>query len=179
MKQIGIDKGLIETRDTSSRRQRGWSKGFFSFRKMFWDMLTKMNVAFFDPCCEEADGSDREPVAWDESQGQVVRFNGTDWVAITAFATTTTTTTTAAPTTTTTTTAPSDVRLKQNIRATGKMVTVKLPEYTWEWNDEAKALGLDHYATIGVLAQEALEVCPEIVSVGDDGYYRVNYGAIV
>lgn len=171
MKDKGIDKGLIREFNTTSRPKGVW-RGFFSFRKMFWDYLKKLNVPFSDACCDLADNSDREPVAWDESQGQIVRWNGTDWVAVTAFATTTTTSTT------TTTTAPSDVRLKSNIKPTGRMVTVQLPEYTWEWNETAKSLGLDHYNTVGILAQEALEVCPEIVSVGDDGYYRVNYGAI-
>lgn len=182
MKDEGIDKGLIIKFDTS-KRPKGINAGIFGWRKMFWKYLNKLNVVFFDPCCEEADASDREPVAWDESQGQFVRFNGTDWVAVTAFTTTTTTTsttttTTAAPTTTTTTTAPSDALLKTSIRPTGRMVTVQLPEYTWEWNERAISLGLSHHRTTGILAQEALQVCPEIVSIGEDGYYRVNYGAI-
>jgi len=51
MRDYGIDKGLIEIRDDSARNQRGWAKGFFGFRKMFRDYLTKLNVAFYDPCC--------------------------------------------------------------------------------------------------------------------------------
>lgn len=100
MKDQGLNKGLVQDFETSDRRNKG---AFYGFRKMFWKYLKKLNVAFYDPCCEDADGSDRRPVAWDESQGQFVAFDGTNWVAVTSFATTTTTTT-AAPTTTTTTT---------------------------------------------------------------------------
>jgi hypothetical protein len=47
-----------------------------------------------------------------------------------------------------------------------------LDEYTWSWNKEA---GDTDEPCIGVIAQEALEVYPEVVSLGEDGYYRVNY----
>lgn len=90
----------------------------------------------------------------------------------------TTTTTTAAPTTTTTTAAPSDVRLKENILATGGKVG-QFNEYTWDWNSTAKSLGLDHHNTTGVLAQEVLEVMPEAVVFDENiGYYRVRYDLI-
>ena len=46
-------------------------------------------------------GDDKQPVAWDLSQGQIVRFDGTSWVPVTAFATTTTTSTSSTTTTTT------------------------------------------------------------------------------
>ena|SRR5882672_10265549 len=52
------------------------------------------------------------------------RPDGTLHVVL-ATTTSTTTTTTAAPTTTTTTTAPSDIRLKTNIRPTGRMILIK------------------------------------------------------
>ena len=101
MKDQGLNKGLIQTFETSDRRSKG---AFFGFRKMFWTYLKKLNVPFYDPCCAAADDSDRRPVAWDESQGEFVAYDGTAWVAVTSFSTTTTTT--AAPTTTTTTTTP-------------------------------------------------------------------------
>lgn len=101
MKDQGLNKSMVQSFETSNKRTK---HAFFGFRKMFWNYLKKLNVAFFDPCCEDASESDRLPVAFDESQGQIVYFNGTEWVAVTAFTTTTTTTTTS--TTTTTTAAP-------------------------------------------------------------------------
>jgi len=70
----------------------------------------------------------------------------------------------------------SDVRLKENI--------VKVDDlkpgvgwYTWDWNDTAKAMGVDDL-TEGVLAQELKEVDPSAVIMGDDGYYRVDYSKV-
>lgn len=98
MRDYGLNKSMVQEFETSNKRAKG---AFYGFRKMFWTYLKKLNVPFFDACCEDASGSDRLPVAFDESQGQLVYFNGTDWVAITSFTTTTTTSST-----TTTTTAP-------------------------------------------------------------------------
>ena len=64
MKDYGIDKGLIRVSDTSKRSQRGWSKGFFGFRKMFWDYLKKLNVAFYDECCSDSGETDVLPVSY-------------------------------------------------------------------------------------------------------------------
>ena len=108
MKDQGINKKIVQDFDTSARHTKGV---FYGFRKMFWTYLKKLNVPFYDPCCAESSESDRVPVAFDLSQGQLVKYN-TDtgaWDAVTSFTTTTTsttTTTTAAPTTTTTTTIP-------------------------------------------------------------------------
>ena len=70
----------------------------------------------------------------------------------------------------------SDVRLKENI--------VKIDDlkpgvgwYTWDWNDTAKAMGVDDL-TEGVLAQELKEVDPSAVIMGNDGYYRVDYSKV-
>lgn len=98
MKDLGIDKGSVKKFETSNPA----FKGMFGFRKLFWTYLKKLNVVFSDPCCEDASGDDKQPVAWDLSQGQIVRFDGTNWVPVTAFATTTTTTSTSSTTTTTT-----------------------------------------------------------------------------
>jgi hypothetical protein len=176
MRDFGIDKASVREQDSSKRGQFGWAKGFFSFRKMFWEYLEKLHVPFFDQCCEDASENNGFPVRWNVALQRLEYFNGTVWGDIIPIVEATTTTTTAAPTTTTTTTAPSDIRLKTNIQPTGRMITV--PEYTWEWNNEAKRLGLDHYNTTGVMAQELLEVAPHLVSVGEDGYYRVNYGGL-
>lgn len=82
-------------------------------------------------------------------------------------------------TTTTTTNVPvSDVRLKDNLQPTGRKVA-GLTEYTWEWNDLAKDLGVTADPTVGVLAQDALELYPEHVTFDPlIGFYRVDLGAI-
>jgi len=79
-------------------------------------------------------------------------------------------------TTTTTSFIPvSDTRLKSNITATGNTVG-GLSEYTWTWNATAVSLGLDNNPTKGVLAQEALEKCPQFVVYDTTiGYFRVDY----
>jgi hypothetical protein len=62
---------------------------------------------------------------------------------------------------------PSDIRLKTDIRQVG-ITAHNLPLY------EFKYIGKDdHYW--GVMAQDVLKVMPTAVSVGGDGYYRVNY----
>ena len=98
----------------------------------------------------------------------------------TTVAPTTTTSTTVAPTTTTTTTfnPVSDKRLKENIVPTGNFIG-EFTEYTWNWNAIAKDLNLDHYPTIGVMAQDVLEKKPEAVVLDTNiGYFRVNYNMI-
>ena len=73
----------------------------------------------------------------------------------------------------------SDMRLKKNIVPTGRLVAGLLAEYTWQWNAAAKALHLDGYPTIGVMAQEAQALFPHAVSTAADGYLRVNYDMLV
>jgi hypothetical protein len=68
----------------------------------------------------------------------------------------------------------SDKRLKANLTVTGNMMG-KLREYTWEWNELAKSLQLHNQPSVGVIAQEAALVYPQVVSTGADGYLRVNY----
>jgi len=94
------------------------------------------------------------------------------------FTTTSSSTTTTTSTTSTTTTAPSDFRLKVNIRPTGNKVG-QFAEYTWEWNSTAILLGLDHFTRKGVIAQELVEAGSDAVFIGEDGFYRVDYGKIV
>jgi hypothetical protein len=102
MKDQGINKGLVQKFDTSDKYSQ---HAFFGFRKMFWTYLNKLNIPFYDACCTDAETTGYQPVGFDTASGEIVRFNGTDWVAITSLTTTTstTTTTTAASTTTTTT----------------------------------------------------------------------------
>ena len=61
----------------------------------------------------------------------------------------------------------SDIRLKSNIRQVGTTAH-NLPLYTFKY------LGEDDQHE-GVMAQDVLNVMPAAVSVGEDGYYRVNY----
>lgn len=110
MKDKGLDKGLIRDFNTSDRGKRGWIKGFFGFRKMFWDYLTKMGVAFCDPCCDDASTEGTYPVRWNATLQRLEYWNCTEWgdipqiVETTTTTTSTTTSTTVAPTTTTSTT---------------------------------------------------------------------------
>lgn len=109
MRDKGIDKGLILSRDDAKRSQKGWDKGFFGFRKMFRDYLEKLNVAFFDACCPEATAEGIFPVRFNGNPEyqRLEYFNGTAWVDISQIhETTTTTTTTTSTSTTSTTTAP-------------------------------------------------------------------------
>jgi hypothetical protein len=62
----------------------------------------------------------------------------------------------------------SDIRLKADIHRVGTTV-FGLPLYQFEYRNK---LG-PHY--IGVMAQDVLKVKPEAVSIGADGFYRVNY----
>jgi hypothetical protein len=71
----------------------------------------------------------------------------------------------------------SDARLKEGIVSTG-LLLAGLPVYSWQWNGAAKALALDWQPTSGVMAQEAMLVYPEVVSVDHHGYYRVDYAAL-
>lgn len=61
----------------------------------------------------------------------------------------------------------SDIRLKHNIRRVGSTV-FGLGLYDFEYNDQPGVFE-------GVMAQEVLRVMPEAVTVGADGFYRVNY----
>ena len=70
----------------------------------------------------------------------------------------------------------SDARLKENIRSLGQVGDFNL--YEWDWNEEGVAAGAAVEPTYGVIAQEVEQIRPEYVVMGDDGYRRVNYGAI-
>lgn len=74
------------------------------------------------------------------------------------------------------TVAASDVRLKKDVRPLGNKDGVNF--YTWEWNDEGKRIASSKQPTVGVMAQELKETHPHLVSEGDDGYLRVNYGGL-
>ena len=69
----------------------------------------------------------------------------------------------------------SDMRLKQNIKFLEESKGVRW--YTWEWNEEAKRLGIESDKTVGVMAQEVQITHPQSVVVGSHGYLMVNYEA--
>lgn len=81
MKDKGLDKGLIREFNTSDRDKRGWSKNFFAFRKMFWEYLNKLEVPFYDSCCETA-SDNPAPVRYNSETGSLERFDGTTWVEV-------------------------------------------------------------------------------------------------
>lgn len=70
----------------------------------------------------------------------------------------------------------SDARLKENIRSLGQVGDFNL--YEWDWNEEGVAAGAAVEPTYGVIAQEVEQIRPEYVIMGEDGYRRVDYGAI-
>lgn len=86
MRDYGIDKGLIEFRDDSKRDQRGWSKGFWSWRRMFRDYLTKLNVAFYDTCCPAATAAGIVPVRYNDTSNTLQYYNVAtdDWSTVDA-----------------------------------------------------------------------------------------------
>jgi hypothetical protein len=66
--------------------------------------------------------------------------------------------------------APSDVRLKEDVQRVGTTV-FGLPLYHFKYLGKSETYE-------GVMAHEVLQVMPDAVSRGEDGYYRVNYGAL-
>ena len=65
---------------------------------------------------------------------------------------------------------PSDVRLKEDVQRVGTTV-FGLPLFHFKYLGKPETYE-------GVMAQDVLQVMPNAVSVGVDGYYRVNYSAL-
>lgn len=70
----------------------------------------------------------------------------------------------------------SDARLKENIEPIGEAGGHNV--YRWRWTDAAKRLGHAITEPVGVIAQEVLASRPDAVSVSNDGFLQVNYGAL-
>ena len=64
----------------------------------------------------------------------------------------------------------SDIRLKADIEQVGTTV-YGLPLYHFRYKTGAERFE-------GVMAQDVLEVMPDAVLIGSDGYYRVKYGQL-
>ena len=61
----------------------------------------------------------------------------------------------------------SDIRLKRDIEALGTLSNgLTLYRFKYLWSDTDM---------VGVMAQEVLNVAPDAVITGEDGFYRVNY----
>lgn len=63
----------------------------------------------------------------------------------------------------------SDVRLKKDIKKI-KVLSNGINVYSWNWIDESI-----NDPTVGVLAQEIIDVIPEAVKEHESGYYKVDY----
>ena len=70
----------------------------------------------------------------------------------------------------------SDRKFKTNIKKVGQLAS-GLNTYFWDWTEEAKKF-VGNQMTFGVMAQEAIEVFPEAVSMHPDGYLQVDYARI-
>ena len=46
--------------------------------------------------------------------------------------------------------------------------------HIWEWNDKAKALGMDKHIPIGLIAQDVKVMYPDAVTEDDNGYLMVD-----
>jgi len=64
----------------------------------------------------------------------------------------------------------SDIRSKEQITQVGE-TKHGLPLYRFHYKGGDEAY-------LGVMAQDVLKVMPEAVTVGNDGFYRVNYGML-
>jgi hypothetical protein len=69
-------------------------------------------------------------------------------------------------------TAPSDIRLKSNVKHVGEVMGVRV--YTWEWNEIAIERGLGSNPTFGVIAQWI----PQEYVTEVDGYLTVDYNSL-
>lgn len=70
----------------------------------------------------------------------------------------------------------SDRRLKVNVRPAGRRNGINY--YTWDWNNTARAIGVDGHPTYGVMADELMQTHPHLVRRGTDGYLRVDYAGL-
>jgi hypothetical protein len=67
----------------------------------------------------------------------------------------------------------SDRRLKKNIKKIGERAGVSF--YSWDWNEMAHDMGIQHHPTNGVIADELADIHPDLVAVARNGFKMVNY----
>lgn len=70
----------------------------------------------------------------------------------------------------------SDARLKENVTYIGKVNGNSW--YQWQWNKLAHDLGVDHFPTVGVIAQEVMLHKPHAVHKMPNGLYAVDYSQL-
>ena len=77
-------------------------------------------------------------------------------------------------------TTPSDARLKTNVESLENPLetVMHLRGVTFDWNESARAHGMSDERQIGLIAQEVLEIVPEVVS-GTSESYSVDYAKLV
>jgi hypothetical protein len=72
--------------------------------------------------------------------------------------------------------APSDPRLKTNVKRLGEVAGFNI--YVWDWNEEGKKVANPAQPTLGVMADELQETHPHLVHKAPDGYLRVDYAGL-
>jgi len=77
MKDKVFVDGIIKTVDISAKE----NKHYFGIRKLFRDYLTKLNVIFFDGCCDNED-TVRFPLTYNTETDTTQYYNGTEWVDV-------------------------------------------------------------------------------------------------
>ena len=78
--------------------------------------------------------------------------------------------------------ARSDGRFKTHVECLPHSLSslLKLRGVEFQWRqDEFPEYGFSDQRQVGFVAQEVLEVFPQVVSIGDDGFYSVDYGRLV
>lgn len=71
----------------------------------------------------------------------------------------------------------SDIRLKDNIKATGERSPNGHELYTWDWNELAKDLNLTGSGK-GVIADKVELKDPEAITIDESGYKKVDYARV-
>lgn len=71
----------------------------------------------------------------------------------------------------------SDIRLKDNINATGEKSKNDHEIYTWDWNDLAEGLGLSGSGK-GVIADKVELKDPKAITIDESGYKKVDYARV-
>jgi len=111
-----------------------------------------------------------------------MRINGSGQVAIGSAGTGSYTLYVSGTTWCTTAWSSSDIRYKKNIKSIddplAKILKINGKSYEYR-TDEFKNLNFDKGATFGLIAQELKEVIPEAVKEDSNGYFAVNYNAII
>ena len=81
---------------------------------------------------------------------------------------------------------PSDVRLKKGIETLKDSLEniMKLEVVEYDWNHNLNQTEYDYFEknnslhTIGLIAQNVRQYYPEVVELGSNGYYRLNYSKL-